>query len=224
MEQLHIWTYVDFTYLGNDEREFDTFLVSSTQYPVAAICIQPQFVGKAKKHTKLPIATVCNFPYGTDSIDDSLASIAKVIDSGINEIDIVFPFKDYLAGEKTLAFNKIQALLEAIPRNIIKKVIIESCVYQNDSDIRAICQTLISMKVDFIKTSTGKKKGADIHRSRIILETIKHYSLNQHTGFKASGGIRTLKDACEYLTLAQTILDISLSPARFRIGSSGLTG
>jgi deoxyribose-phosphate aldolase len=42
-------------------------------------------------------------------------------------------------------------------------------------------------------------------------------------GFKASGGVRTVRDAQVYIDLVSQILGPqALTPARFRIGASGL--
>ena len=75
---------------------------------------------------------------------------------------------------------------------------------------------------DFIKTSTGKTAvHATPEAARVMLSTIR--DSGQPVGFKASGGIRTLADAWQYMSLAMEIMGKGwLEPGRFRLGASSL--
>jgi deoxyribose-phosphate aldolase len=78
--------------------------------------------------------------------------------------------------------------------------------------------------VDFLKTSTGKTAtGATPEAARLMLEAIAAHPRGARVGFKASGGVRTVRDAAVYIDLVREGLGgAALVPARFRIGASSL--
>jgi deoxyribose-phosphate aldolase len=80
----------------------------------------------------------------------------------------------------------------------------------------------IEAGADFIKTSTGKVAvNATPEAARVMLESIRDSGGN--CGFKASGGIRSARQAAVYLTLAEDIMGPDWISARhFRFGASGL--
>jgi deoxyribose-phosphate aldolase len=78
--------------------------------------------------------------------------------------------------------------------------------------------------VDFLKTSTGKTAhSASLEAARLMLECIAMQP--RAVGFKASGGIRTVADATDYIALVrQTLGADATTPQRLRFGASGLLG
>jgi deoxyribose-phosphate aldolase len=81
---------------------------------------------------------------------------------------------------------------------------------------------------DFIKTSTGKEPvNATLEVGLTMTRTIREYQqrTGYKVGFKPAGGIRTARQALEWLALMKEELgDDWLSPALFRIGASSLLG
>jgi deoxyribose-phosphate aldolase len=79
---------------------------------------------------------------------------------------------------------------------------------------------------DFIKTSTGKEPtNATLPGSLIMVRAIRHYldRTGHRVGFKPAGGIRSAKQALDWLALMKEELgDPWLRPSLFRIGASGL--
>ena len=79
---------------------------------------------------------------------------------------------------------------------------------------------------DFVKTSTGKESvNATLPVGLVMARTIRHY--REHTGFrvgfKPAGGIRTAKDALQWMTLMKEELGHEwLEPDLFRFGASSL--
>jgi deoxyribose-phosphate aldolase len=86
--------------------------------------------------------------------------------------------------------------------------------------------TALMAGADFIKTSTGKEPvNATLPVGVVMTRRIRDYAA--HTGhvagFKPAGGIRTAKQAIQWLILLREELGRSwLDPSRFRIGASGL--
>lgn len=219
---MDITHYLDLTYLGDDKASAMAVIEKTNAIKPKALCISPCFVALAKSMTTLPIATVANFPQGNQSEEAITQQLQQSIKEGADEVDIVFPYQKYLDGNDEQAFLLIKSILNTIPNQVVTKVIIETAVLDKQESIEDICKNLIAYEVNFIKTSTGKMKGAEKASSKTILQAIKNFDKDSRTGFKASGGIRTICDAKSYLSLAETILETPLSPERFRIGASNL--
>jgi deoxyribose-phosphate aldolase len=81
---------------------------------------------------------------------------------------------------------------------------------------------------DFVKTSTGKESvNATLPVSLVMVRTIREYL--EHTGhrvgFKPAGGIRSAKQAIEWMLLMKEELGTRwLEPDLFRFGASSLLG
>lgn len=195
---------------------------------VAAICIYPQFVDFAKREltdSRINIATVANFPTGDFALDAIISDVKANLFDGANEIDLVFPYHEYLAGNKTTALTLVKAV-KHICGNATLKVIIETSALNDANTIATISQYCLMAGADFLKTSTGKMPiGATLEAAAIMLQTIKNFQLQYKTtkGFKAAGGVRTAKEAAEYIKLAKLIIGETWpTPQNFRIGASSL--
>jgi deoxyribose-phosphate aldolase len=140
---------------------------------------------------------------------------------GANEIDVVFPYKDYLNGNTDKAFSYI-AECQKICGTAALKVIIETSEFSQIETIYDVAKALIQLGVAFLKTSTGKTaQGATLETACTMLLAIK--DSRTQTGFKASGGIKTVLQAYAYIDLARSILGEDwVSPEHFRIGASSL--
>lgn len=192
--------------------------------PVAAVCVYPRFVAQAKqalKGSSVKVATVCNFPSGDEKLAETIASIEQAVQDGADEIDLVLPYKKWLSGQKKAAICYVEQCQTACQTRRLK-VIVESGAFDDVIQLRQACMQLLALEVDFLKTSTGKiAQGASLEAAQLMLTCIKDSA--KTTGFKVSGGVRSVAQAEQYLTLAETILGKNwISPARFRIGASRL--
>jgi deoxyribose-phosphate aldolase len=79
---------------------------------------------------------------------------------------------------------------------------------------------------DFIKTSTGKEtSNATLPVSLVMARMIRayHERTGQKVGFKPAGGVRTAKQALDWMLLMKEELGTAwLAPAFFRFGASAL--
>ena len=120
---------------------------------VAAICIYPRFIPAAKKALQknpVNIATVVNFPEGNSSLDSTLATIKKSITQGADEIDVVFPYHAYLAGQRQFARDYISACKSACGEHILLKVI-ETGALTEPAIIASASEDAIVSGAHFIK-------------------------------------------------------------------------
>lgn len=194
----------------------------------AAICIWPRFVAQARgllgKGHAVKIATVVNFPAGDMAVADVIAETKQAIADGADEIDLVIPYRDFIRGDEEAVTEMVAAVKAACPPPVILKTILETGELKDPALIREASDLAIAAGSDFIKTSTGKVSvNATLQAAEIMLNAIK--SSGKPVGFKPAGGVRTVGDAAEYLTLAASILGESwATPKTFRFGASGLLG
>ena len=193
--------------------------------PVAALCIWPAFVAQARAAlgpSSIKLATVVNFPQGGEDVAAACAQTQAALADGADEIDLVLPWRALVAGRDDMARNMVRGVARALSPAAQLKVIIESGELPDARMIARASRLAIDEGADFIKTSTGKTAvSATPGAARIMLGVIREAGAN--VGFKASGGLRTLAQAREYLALADEILGSDfVSPAHFRFGASSL--
>lgn len=192
---------------------------------VAAVCVYSKFIPVVQKEledTKIKIASVVNFPEGGTNFTTLKEEIKKAIGLGADEIDAVFPYKSFLAGDEKTCREFLEIVAKECGKKHQSKIILETGEIKKSSLIAEASKLCIEYKVNFIKTSTGKTDvSATVEAANTILETIAESGSD--VGFKASGGIKTFEDARKYITLAQIILGEEWpSPKHFRIGASSL--
>lgn len=196
---------------------------------VAAVCVAPRFVrlvASEFEHTAVHIASVANFPSGDNSLEDVLIEINGAIQDGANEIDVVFPYQRYLAGERQYAHTFVESCRAACGNDVLLKVILETGALADPAIIADASFDVLAAGADFIKTSTGKiAEGATLDAAATMLLVIKHASaqLKRPLGIKIAGGVREIRQAVSYLALAERIMGANwVTPETFRIGASQL--
>jgi deoxyribose-phosphate aldolase len=196
---------------------------------VAAVCISPAFVKQAAvllNESPIKIATVANFPHGTNSLNQVLYSIEQSIKDGAHEVDVVFPYSQYLAGEALNIPNFVQSCKSVCGEQALLKVILETGAFSDMEMISDLSREIIKNGADFLKTSTGKiSTGATLAAATAMLLAIKEMTpvVNRVVGFKAAGGIRRIEEAVQYVTLAKQIMGAEWVTSRtFRFGASQL--
>lgn len=224
---------MDLTSLNSDDTESSVAALcqkAETDYGhVAAICVMPLFVRQvaAQFHeSAIKTATVANFPTGEATLESTMIEIGRAIQDGAQEVDVVFPYHRYLAGEQHYAQTFIESCKAACGDDVMLKVILETEALGDVPVIADACFDVITAGADFVKTSTGKlSTGATLESCATMLLVIKHVLEKTHRqiGFKAAGGIKTLSQAGEYIELADLILGRErVNAAHFRLGASRL--
>lgn len=196
---------------------------------VAAVCIYPSFVPLAVAQfagTPVKVATVANFPAGNMPLDEVLVEIGRSLQDGAQEMDVVFPYSRYLAGERQYAQTFVASCKAACGEEVLLKVILETGALRDTAIIADAAYDALTGGADFVKTSTGKiSEGVTLEAAAVMLLVIRHAAsqLKRPLGFKASGGIRDIHQAAQYVELADRIMGQSwVTPATFRIGASKL--
>ena len=217
---------LDLTDLDPDttEEAADTLCDRAVAAGVAAVCVWPRFAARCARRlagTGVKVATVVNFPAGTDPAGAAAAVTASAIAAGADEIDVVLPYRAWLAGDVDHA-TEVLAAVRSETGSRTMKVIIEMGELPDRAAIDRATHFAIVNGADFVKTSTGKTPvSATPEAAEIILEAIE--MSGRPVGLKAAGGIRTLDDAGVYLDLAGRIIGAGwATPETFRFGASSL--
>ncbi len=203
----------------------------STVPPVAAVCVYPSMVRHAKRHvadTPVRVASVATaFPSGQLPIKLRLQEVRSAVMDGADEIDMVINRGAFLAGEFNEVRDEIAAVVEACGDAALK-VILEVSELETYDSIRVA--SFLAMEViregDFIKTSTGKTSlNATLGNNQVMIEAIRDFYLDTGVaiGMKPAGGIRTAKQALQFLiAIKETLGDAWLTNERYRFGASAL--
>jgi deoxyribose-phosphate aldolase len=195
---------------------------------VAALCTWRRLVPVARASLRgsgIAIAAVANFPTGAADIEAAAADTAAAIAAGADEVDVVFPYREFLAGQPDPGLQLVHACRAACGDRVLLKVILETGQLGTPERIRRAGAIAIEGGAHFLKTSTGKTEpGATIEGATAQLAAIADAaSRGLQIGFKVSGGIRSLEQAHRYLQLYEDHFGAdSARPANFRIGASAL--
>ncbi len=196
---------------------------------VGAVCVYHNLVPvavDALKGTAIPVAAVSTgFPAGQISFEEKLREIHASVDAGAKEIDIVISRAHVLTGNWQALYDEVQAFREACGDAHMKSILAtgELATLRNVYQASIVCMMAGS---DFIKTSTGKEAtNATLPISLVMVRAIREYldRTGYRVGFKPAGGIRSAKQALEWLILMKEELGTDwMMPDLFRIGASSL--
>ena len=218
---------IDLTSLNDEQDDDIAALCAKAVTPfgaVAAVCSWPVFAGDMAARlagSGVRVAVVIDFPEGQSSPEEAAAEAAAAVSTGAHELDLVMPYRAWLAGDRDAARRSIAAVKAAAGAAHLK-VIMETGAFQDAAAIAGASCDAIEAGADFLKTSSGKTQvGATLLAADAMLGVI--HETGGTVGFKAAGGIRSLDDAAAYLALAEARLGADWpTAARFRIGASKL--
>ncbi len=198
---------------------------------VGAVCVYPTMVPHAVKalgNSGIPVASVATgFPAGLTPLPIRLAEIRYAVDQGAREIDIVITREHVLTANWTALYDEIRAMREACgPAHM--KAILATGDLRSLSNVYKASMVAMQAGSDFIKTSTGKEEvNATLPVSLTMVRALRDYRdlTGQIVGFKPAGGLKTAKDAMNWLILMKEELGTRFTmPDLFRIGASSMLG
>ena len=208
---------------------------------VGAICVYPELVETAREalgNSGVKVASVATaFPSGQFPLDVRLEDVAKAVEAGADEIDMVISRGAFLAGRFEDVTREIRETKIACGDAHLK-IILETGELQTLDNVRRASDLAIDAVTGvqgskpledgevFIKTSTGKvSPAATMPVTLVMLEAIRDawFRNGIRIGMKPAGGIRTAKQAMHYLVMVKETLDERwLDPRLFRFGASSL--
>jgi deoxyribose-phosphate aldolase len=196
---------------------------------VAAVCVYPNLVPTAAARlagTGVKVASVATaFPSGQSPIGVKVRETEETIALGADEVDMVIDRGAFLSGRYAKVFDEIVQIKEACGA-VHLKVILEVAELGTYDNVRRASLLAMAAGADFIKTSTGKLPGAaTLPVQLVMLEAIRDvfHETGRRVGMKPAGGIRTAKNAIQYLVQVHETLGADwLTPDLYRLGASSL--
>jgi deoxyribose-phosphate aldolase len=213
----------------------------------AAVCVYPALVPIAKEslaESAVKVASVATgFPSGQYPLAVRLNDVRRAVHAGADEIDMVINRGAFLAGRLDVVADEIRQVKQACEEATLK-IILETGELETYDNIRRAADLAIEAASSFpagrhrsrtirlrdgevfIKTSTGKiAPAATLPAVLVMLQAIGDHFLatDVRIGMKPAGGIRTSKQAIQYLIMVrETLGEAWLTPDLFRFGASSL--
>lgn len=205
--------------------------MASTGITVGAVCVYHEMIPAAVKAltgTTIPVAAVSTgFPAGLTPFETRLREIELSVAAGAQEIDIVISRRHVLNGNWQALYDEVCAY-RAMCGDAHLKTILATGELGTFTDVARASLVCMMAGADFIKTSTGKEPvNATLPVSLVMMRAIRDYQqqTGHIVGFKPAGGIRTAKQALDWLLLIDEELGKDwLDASRFRFGASALLG
>ncbi len=203
--------------------------VSDLNITTAAVCVYPTMVRtavKALEGSNIPVASVATgFPAGLIPFGQRLEEIRYAVAEGAKEIDIVITREYVLTGNWEALYDEIAAFRSACGEAHLKTILATGELGTLRNVYKASMVAMMA-GADFIKTSTGKESvNATLPVSLVMVRAARDYfeRTGYRIGFKPAGGIRTAKDALNWLILMKEEVGREyLEPELFRFGASSL--
>ena len=200
--------YIDHTNLSKTASVDDIIKLceEALEYHFPTVCVPPYYVKAASEYLKgstTEVCTVIGFPNGYQTEAAKQYEAIDAIQNGAKEIDMVININALKNKDYDYVKNEIETIRDSIDGKVLK-VIIETCLL-TDEEIIKMTEICNETFVNFIKTSTGfDKEGATLHDVELIN---KHK--NEVLEIKASGGIKTEKDALMFIEAGATRIGTS---------------
>lgn len=203
--------------------------VAHLRLTAGAVCVYHALVRpavEALSGTDIPVAAVSTgFPAGLTPMQQRLAEVRASVAEGAGEIDVVITRAHVLNGNWEALYDEVRQFRDACGPAHIKTILAtgELATLRNVARASLVC---MMAGADFIKTSTGKESvNATLPVSLVMTRMIRAYQerTGYKVGFKPAGGVRTAKQALDWMMLMKEELGTSwLTPELFRFGASAL--
>ena len=203
--------------------------IESLNLTVGAVCVYHERIKDAiaaLRGSGIPVAAVSTgFPAGLNPFPQRIEEIHQSVEAGADEIDIVISRGHVLRGNWQALYAEVCEMRRACGDAHMKTILAtgELGPLWHVAQASKVC---MMAGADFIKTSTGKEAvNATLEVGLTMVREIRAYRkmTGYKVGFKPAGGIRSAKDALNWLILIKEELgDDWLNSQRFRFGASGL--
>jgi len=203
--------------------------VEELDIKVAAVCVYHRFAEtalRALEGSGVRVAAVSTgFPAGLSPLEERIAEVRRSAEAGVQEIDTVITRAHVFGGRWQALYDEIAEFKRACG-NAHMKVILGTGDLLTLRNVARASLVAMMAGADFIKTSTGKEPtNATLPVGFVMTRAIREYAqeTGMAVGFKPAGGIRTAKQATEWLALMKEELGTPWMRAElFRFGASGL--
>lgn len=186
--------YIDHTLLAANTtvNDIKQLCAEAAEYHFASVCVNTGYVPLASeclKNSDVKVCCVVGFPLGAGLTETKAFEAAEAVRRGADEVDMVINVGMLKSGDFEFVRKDIEAVFAACG-NATLKVIFENCLL-TDEEIIQVCEICRTLKVGFVKTSTGfSTMGATEHHVALMRKVV-----GDEVGVKASGGVRDRETA-----------------------------
>ena len=175
------------------------------RFGCASVCIPASYVKQAADYLgdSLKVCTVIGFPNGYSTTAVKVFETEDAIRNGADEIDMVINIGWAKDGRWDDLLSEMKTI-KASCKGRILKVIVEACLLTEAEKIK-LCELVTASGADYIKTSTGFSTGGATREDVALFKA----HIGPDVKIKAAGGIRTLQDAEDFITLGADRLGTS---------------
>lgn len=214
---------IDHTLLRPDatEAQIATLCDEARKYRFFSVCVEKRWIPIALKKLEgsgVKAITVIAFPTGAGTASEKARETEEAVRLGAEEIDMVLDKEAVHRRDFATTHREIAAVVAASAGRPVK-VILESAELTPDTIVGAAAVAKAA-GAQFVKTSTGfGSGGASLEAVRAMRQIV-----GPGFGVKASGGIRTTKDAIAMVEAGANRLGTSASIAIVEGVASGAAG
>lgn len=186
-----------------------------------SVCVKPYAIPLAVRElagSQTVTGTVIGFPHGSAPTAIKVAEARWATEQGAVELDMVVNIGKVIGQDWDYVREDIRAVVaEGHRAGAIVKVIFETDYVTAENDKRRLCEICSQVGADFVKTSTGfgfvkrPAGGYDYAGATAADIRLMREASAPAVGVKASGGVRDLKSAEEFIRLGATRLGTSAS-------------
>lgn len=186
--------YIDHTLLAANATVSDIkqLCAEAAKHHFASVCVNTGYVplaAESLKNSDVKVCCVVGFPLGACLTEAKAFEASEAVRRGADEVDMVINIGMLKSGDLAFVRKDIEAVLAACD-NATLKVILENCLL-TDEEIIQVCEICRTLKVGFVKTSTGfSTMGATEHHVTLMRNVV-----GDEIGVKASGGVRDRETA-----------------------------
>lgn len=176
--------------------EIRTYCRQAVEYKFASVCVNPCYVKLVAENLKgsdVKVCTVVGFPLGANTPEVKAFEAARAVEEGAREVDMVINIGALKEGNIAYVEDEIREVVKA-SKGALVKVIIENCYLTDEEKVQA-CEASKRAGAHFVKTSTGFGSGG----ARAEDISLMRKTVGESMGVKASGGVKSLKDAAAML-------------------------
>jgi deoxyribose-phosphate aldolase len=207
---LDLARFIDHTLLRPDATaaDIDQLCAEAIEYHFASVCVNPAWIKRAAANLRGAPVVACSvigFPFGATTPEIKAMEARRALRDGAREIDMVINIGALKSGDHALVAADIGKVVDAAHEvGAVCKVIIETALLTDEEKVVASALAK-DAKADFVKTSTGYGPGgATIYDVALMRETV-----GPKMGVKASGGVKTSRDAEDMIAAGATRIGAS---------------
>jgi len=210
---MDIAKYIDHTILKPEAtvEEVKKLCKEAKEYNFASVCVNgcySKLVSTELAGSDVKTCVVVGFPLGSMTKEAKAFETTDAIKNGANEIDMVINVGALKDKNYDLFKEDIEAVVNAAKGKAIVKVIIETCLLNDEEKVKA-CEISKEANADFVKTSTGFSTGGATKEDIALMRK----TVGESLGVKASGGVRDYKAAMDMINAGASRIGASASIA-----------